>query len=136
MESDAPIIHAIPADMEAATFVHTLTRPDRERDAIGVHVVVHVSDAGNVAYARINDPESLGHGSQRWLRHARRGASPGGWSELHDSRIDDRIGEWKTRNADQLDRRLIDFSKRAWALDATAPYAVEFPVFAWEDAAS
>ena len=128
MTLDAPRIHQLDADSDAATLVKELTSRDRDRAGAGVYVVVHVTDSGNNAYARIVDPESAGDGSQRWLHHARRGASPSGWSEQHHSRAEHEVGGWKREHAEQLDRLLIECSKQAWALEATVPYVVEFPV--------
>jgi hypothetical protein len=105
-----------------------LTSPDREHAERGVHVVVHVTADGNTAYARVNDPASQGHRSQRWLTHARRGSSPGGWSEEHHPRSEQHVGHWKQRHAAALDRALIGYSKQAWRLGDDAPYVVEFPV--------
>ena len=128
MTSPAPTIHQLDAASDAASLVKSLTDRDRERAETGVYVVVLVTDAGNNAYARIADADIAGDGSQRWLHHARRGASPGGWSEQHHQRSEKHIGAWKTANAPELDRILIDCSKQAWKLDGTAPYVVEFPV--------
>jgi len=128
MQPDAtePIVHAIQSD-GAAALVARLTDRERARSGPGVHVVVLVTDGGNQAYARVVDASSDGNGSQRWLSHARRGASPGGWSEQHHPRSEQHVGEWRRDAAAVLDRILIDHSKRAWAIDATAPYVVEFP---------
>jgi hypothetical protein len=134
MNPPAPTIHQLDSGSDAASLVRSLTSPDRERSSAGVHVVVHVTDGGNNAYARIADAGSAGDGSQRWLHHARRGASPGGWSEQHHQRSEQHVGAWKTANAAALDRMLIDCSKQAWKLDAAAPYVVEFPVVELDEA--
>jgi hypothetical protein len=105
-----------------------LTSPERAFAERGVHVVVQVTADGNTAFARIDDPTSQGNGSQRWLKHARRGSSPGGWSEEHHPRSEQHVGFWKQRHAEAIDRKLIDYSKQAWRLDDEAPYVVEFPV--------
>jgi hypothetical protein len=128
MESAAPTVHQLDASSDAAALVKQLTSRERERPEAGVYVVVLVTTDGNNAYARVHDASSDGHLSQRWLHHARRGASPGGWSEQHHPRGEQHVGAWKTEHAATLDRMLIDCSKQAWKLDATAPYAVEFPV--------
>lgn len=126
MPDAEPTIHLPTPDQDAAALARSLTAPDRERDAVGLYVVVAVTEAGNTAYGRINDPASPGHGSQRWLQHARRGSSPGGWSEAHHPRSEQHVGYWKDSAAEAIDRVLIDHSKQAWKLDATAPYVVEF----------
>ena len=119
-------IHVPTPEQDVAAIVRTLTSPDREREAVGLHVVVAVTADGNTAYGRVHDPESPGDGQQRWLKHARRGSSPGGWSEEHHPRSGLHIGYWKDAIADAVDRVLIDHSKQAWKLEATAPYVVEF----------
>jgi hypothetical protein len=110
-----------------------LVSAEREVAERGVHVVVHVTAEGNTAYARVDDPTSQGHRSQRWLKHARRGASPGGWSEEHHPRSEQHVGYWKERHAPTIDRTLIGYSKQAWKLDADAPYVVEFPAVSVAD---
>lgn len=126
MPDAAPTIHVPTPDQDAAAIARTLTSPDRERDAAGLHVVVLVAAEGNTAYGRVHDSDSPGHGQQRWLQHARRGSSPGGWSEEHHPRSEQHVGYWKDGAADALDRLLIGHSKQAWKLDAEAPYVVEF----------
>lgn len=128
MDPAAPTIHQLTPDDDAAALVTSLTSPKRERAQPGVYVVVLVTTGGNDAYARIFDSTSDGDGSQRWLHHARRGASPGGWSEQHHPRGEQQVGAWKTANAPALDRMLIAASKRAWKAEQQAPYVVEFPV--------
>ncbi len=128
MPPDAPTIHQLDADSDAAALIKQLSSRDRDRSGSGVYVLVHVTESGNNAYARIADADSAGDGSQRWLHHARRGASPCGWSEQHHSRTEQEVGAWKREHAASLDRLLIDRSKQAWALEATVPYVVEFPV--------
>lgn len=127
MPDAEPIIHVPTPDQDVQDVVNQLTDRDRERTAVGLHVVVAVIDAGNTAYGRVHDPASPGHGSQRWLQHARRGSSPGGWTEEHHPRSEQHVGYWKGAAADPIDRLLIEHSKRAWKLDETAPYVVEFP---------
>lgn len=122
----APTIHVPTSDQDAAAIARSLTAPDRERDADGLHVVVAVTVDGNTAYGRVKDPASPGHGQQRWLQHARRGSSPGGWSEDHHPRSEQHVGYWKDGVAEAMDRVLISHSKQAWKLDADAPYVVEF----------
>jgi hypothetical protein len=126
MPDAAPTIHVPTTDQDVSSLVEQLTAPDRERDGTGLHVVVAVTADGNTAYGRVNDADSPGHGSQRWVQHARRGSSPGGWSEQHHPRSEQHVGYWKDAAAASIDRVLIDHSKQAWKLDATAPYVVEF----------
>lgn len=123
--SGPPTIHTAPDEGDAEVIVAELTDPARER-VPGLHVVVHVAEGGSVAYGRIESPGELGHGSQRWLRHALRGASPGGWTEMHHPRSEAELGAWREERATRLDRILIDHSKQAWALEHAAPYVVEF----------
>jgi len=125
MEPAEPTIHRIPDGVEPSTFVDSFT--SRADTGQGVTVVVLVTADGNVAYARVHDEGSAGHESQRWLEHARRGSSPGGWSQLHDARSEEHVGAWKQAAAQPLDRLLIACSKRAWKLDAEPPYVAEFP---------
>lgn len=128
MNPAAPTIHQLDPSSDAAALVTSLTSRERERAQAGVYVVVLVTTGGNNAYARVADPSSDGNGSQRWVHHARRGSSPGGWSEQHHPRGEQHVGAWKAANAPALDRMLIDASKRAWKLEHDAPYVVEFPV--------
>lgn len=121
-----PRLHAIGAGEDVDALVEQLTRRARDREE-GVHVVVHVtSTGGNRAFARVVAAGSDGDGVQRWLHHARRGASPGGWSEQHHPRGEVQVGAWKDAHAANLDRFLIRCSKRAWALKGEVPYVVEF----------
>jgi len=131
MPNAAATIHPIDADTHTITMVAALTSPERSRTEPGAYVVVHVSDGGSKGYARYVDPESVGDGSQRWLKHELRGASPGGWSEGHHPRSEQEIGAWRERNAEALDKLLIQHCKLAWKLDAEAPYVAEFPVVAF-----
>ena len=105
-----------------------LIGPAHEQAERGVHVVVHVAVEGNTAYARVDDPASQGHRSQRWLKHARRGASPGGWSEEDPQGSEESVDSWRRRHAAAIDRALIDYSKQAWKLEDEAPYVVEFAI--------
>lgn len=125
-DATQPTVHPVADEAALAVLVGELTAPERARDARGWHVVVQVAEGGSTAYARLVDPDELGHGSQRWLRHARRGASPGGWTEEHHPRSEVELGEWRAVRAETLDRHLIQLSKQAWKCDAAAPYAVEF----------
>lgn len=127
MDTPEPIIHLVPEGTEPAAIVDGVVAAERDREP-GVHIVVLVTADGNVGYARVHDEGSPGHDSQRWLEHARRGSSPGGWSELHHPRSEEHVGAWKEQAAQPLDRLLIRYSKRAWGLEAEPPYAVEFPV--------
>jgi len=125
MERPAPTIHSIPPDADPSELLRELTNREGERER-GVHVVVLVAEGGNVAHARIKDSGSPGDGSQRWLQHARRGSSPGGWTERHHPRNERDVGEWKQRHAGALDRLLIECSKDAWRLEHDAPYLAQF----------
>lgn len=127
MESPDPTIHPLPAHVDSGELVRELTSRERERAQPGVHVVVHVTEGGNAGYARVVAPGSPGDGSQRWLHHARRGSSPGGWSELHHPRTERAVGAWKDQHESALDRVLIERSKDAWRMERDAPYVVEFP---------
>ncbi|MCW2923921.1 MAG: hypothetical protein JWM98_1325 [Thermoleophilia bacterium] len=133
MTEAAPTIHPLAPDDDAATRVLELTAPDRPRPEAGLHVVVHVAEGGNTAYGRIEDPTSPGHGSQRWLQHARRGSSPGGWTEQHHPRSETEVGAWKERAAAGLDRQLIERCRQAWRLEQDPPYLVEFAPVALAD---
>jgi hypothetical protein len=121
-----PTVHPAADEAALAELVAELTAPERQRDGVGWHVVVQVLDGGSTVYARLADPAQLGDGSQRWLRHAPRGASTGGWTEAHHPRSEAELGAWRAERADALDRQLIQLSKQAWKCDASAPYAVEF----------
>ncbi len=126
MPDPAPVIHVPTPEQDVTSIVRRLTAPDRARDGVGMSIVVTITADGNTAYGRIHDPASAGDGQQRWLKHARRGSSPGGWSEEHHPRSGLHIGYWKDAAVDAIDRVLIDHCKQAWKLDATAPYVVEF----------
>ena len=126
MTAAAPIVHDASDSETAARIAADLTAPERERPTTGLHVVVLVTAEGNTGFARLVDPASTGNGSQRWLKHARRGASPGGWSELHHPRAEQELGAWRAEHATQLDRLLIGYTKQAWAIEGDAPYVVEF----------
>ena len=126
MDTPHRAIHPIPPDADGADVVAPLTAPERACPGDGLHVVVHVAATGNVAYGRVRDTASPGDGSQRRLQHARRGSSPGSWSEQHHPRSEQELGSWRDLNAAALDRVLITCSKRAWQLDAEPPYVVEF----------
>lgn len=121
-----PTVHQMTDEIALTKLVRTLTDPARERAGAGWHVVVQVTQGGNTVYARLADETQLGDGSQRWLRHARRGASPGGWTEEHHPRSEVELGAWRAERAEKIDRQLIRLSKQAWKCDADAPYAVEF----------
>ncbi|MCW2928838.1 MAG: hypothetical protein JWM86_2806 [Thermoleophilia bacterium] len=124
--SAEPTIHPVPDDGDAEVVIAELTDPARDREP-GLHVIVSVTAGGNTAYGYIDAPGTLGHGSQRFVRHARRGPSAGGWTAPHHPRSEAELGAWRAPLEDGLDRLLIDHCKQAWALAGDAPYVVEFP---------
>ena len=121
-----PTVHQVADEAALTSLVAELTAPERDRNGIGWHVVAQVLDGGSTLYARLADPGQLGDGSQRWLRHAPRGASTGGWTEEHHPRSERELGAWRAERADAIDRQLIQLGKQAWKCDAEPPYAVEF----------
>lgn len=121
-----PIVHTSTDQIACSKVVKALTDPARAREGTGWHVVVQVFEGSSTVFARLNDAAQLGHGSQRWLKHERRGASPGGWTEAHHPRSEVELGAWRDERAEAIDRDLIRLSKQAWKCDADAPYAVEF----------
>jgi hypothetical protein len=129
MPDSAPIVHPLSSDSGAAALLEQLTAATSSATGAtsGVHVLVHVSEAGNTGYARVEQTPYSGGTLQRWIRHARRGSSEGGWSEQHHPRAQQQLGPWKDASADALDRMLIDRCKQAWRLEGDAPYVAEFP---------
>ena len=135
-----PIVHTSTDQIACSKVVKALTDPARAREGTGWHVVVQVFEGSSTVFARLNDAAQAwngdsnsqydiwetGHGSQRWLKHERRGASPGGWTEAHHPRSEVELGAWRDERAEAIDRDLIRLSKQAWKCDADAPYAVEF----------
>ena len=121
-----PTVHQVADEAALTELVAELTSPGRSRSGIGWHVVVRVEEGSSTVYARLVDPDQPGHGSQRWLRHARRGASPAGWTEGHHPRSEAELGSWREARAEALDRHLIRLSRTAWACDVDPPYVVEF----------
>ena len=130
MQPPAPVIHPLQLDYDATALVAQLIELSGagESAAVGLHVLVHVSEAGNTGYGRVVHATFSGATLQRWIRHARRGASEGGWSQQHHPRGEQAIGAWKERSAATLDRLLIDHCKQAWRLEQAAPYIAEFAV--------
>ncbi|MCW2962256.1 MAG: hypothetical protein JWM90_2643 [Thermoleophilia bacterium] len=126
-ESPEPQIHRFDDAESATAFAAEHHRRDRERTEVGLHVVVLVVAGETTAYARVQDPESVGHLTGRWLRVQRRGVSPAAWSELHHPRAEAPVGPWKADHELALDRLLIEHGKRAWHMLGEPPYVVEFP---------
>ncbi|MCW2955987.1 MAG: hypothetical protein JWO69_856 [Thermoleophilia bacterium] len=126
-DAPEPLVHPFDDVDAAIAFAAERTDRARAREEIGLHVVVRLIDGETTAYARLHDPESVGHLAQRWLEFRRRGVSPGGWSELHHPRAEAPVGPWKDDHELALDRLLIQHAKQAWHLPGEVPYVVEFP---------
>lgn len=128
MPAPAPIVHPLAPDEDPAVRVAQLVSAQGAGAEPGLHVLVRVADTGNMGYARVIAPPHTGAKLQRWVQHARRGSSPGGWSHDHHPKAEKALGQWKRRNEQALDRLVIDHCKQAWRLDHEAPYIAEFAV--------
>lgn len=123
MTADAPTVHDLSPDDDADAHVRELVAAGADR-APGLHVYVRVGESGNMAHGLVVSAKPpLQH---RWVQHARRGASPGGWSD-QKAASNKSLATWRTAHEQPLDRILIDHCKQAWRLEADAPYVVEFP---------
>jgi hypothetical protein len=122
MTADAPLVHAVPPDADPDARVRELIAAAADR-APGLHLFVRVGETGNMAQALL--VTSARAAQHRWVQHARRGASPGGWSERKAS-SNKALARWRSSNEQALDRILIDHCKQAWRLQAEVPCVVEF----------
>lgn len=126
MSSDAPMVHALsPEEDPAVRLRESIAAGSIERRP-GLYVFVQVGSDGSIGHALLVAAPGQRAIPQRWVEHARRGPSPGGWSDAGDG-SDEALRPWKARHEQVLDRILIDHCKRAWRLDHDAPYIVEFP---------